>query len=135
MSSLHNCSNTFEAHSVSMDGFGNATFSIGQLIKLHKDKVPNLYKTVTVLLCATRRTTIDMFAMIEKYFGTRATGSRSPIDQKLSLVVIFIIRSSGSPEIFPKPKCLFVIRKTVVKYRVWPHSLVNKVQAFGLPLP
>jgi hypothetical protein len=62
-------------------------------LELHEHQVPDFDKTVAIFIGTTRRAPKNMVAMVVKNLAARAAqGPVSPIDQKLSLVGIRMMR-------------------------------------------
>ena len=74
MHALHDGTNTLKSHA-RIDTWRRQFFksAVFLAVKLHKDVVPNLDKTVAVFFRCTWQTAPNMLAVVIKYFGTRTT--------------------------------------------------------------
>jgi hypothetical protein len=81
-----------------------------ELLELHEDEVPDLDEPVAVFFRRAGRAAPDVIAMVIEDLGAGAAGTGGPIIQKLSLVGMRMIFSSGRPATFfqisrPRHRC------------------------------
>jgi hypothetical protein len=81
------------------------TFAAGLLLILHEHEVPDLDEAVAILIRRSRGPARNVVAMIIENLAARAARAVSPIDQKLSLVAMRMMRSSGRPAILRHSPC------------------------------
>jgi len=67
---------------------------------LHKDEIPELQKAVAVLLRAAGRPARERVALVVEISEHGPQGPRSPMLQKLSELLMRMMRESGKPPIF-----------------------------------
>ena len=71
--------------------------AVGAALELHKHQIPNFDIAIAVFLRRARGTTPHLGAMVVEDFRAGTTGPVSPMDQKLSLSPMRVMRSAGTP--------------------------------------